>query len=727
MTTHLNVRPDGVAVIQLDNPPVNSLASTLTESFSQHMNQATKDPNVKAIVVTGKGAFFCGGAAIDEFNKPTKSGSNPLELMHECINVLDSCPKVTVAAINGQALGGGCEVTLGCHYRVAHKNAKIGTPEVKLGLLPGAQGTQRIPRLTDIQTAITMILTGNPLTAEKALKAKIVDEISDGDIVEDACVFALMQKKTRPISKIVPSQFNKDALRLGAMHQALDMAKKTGPKGMIAPAAIAECIKAALTLPFEKGCQVEMEQFFKLITSTESAAMRHLFFAERAASKVAGLTSKPAEIKKVGIVGAGLMGGGIAMCFINKGIPVVLKDAKQEWLDAGMQTISKNYEISVAKKRMKPTAMKQRLSLLTPTIDYAPLKDCDIIIEAVPEIMALKKDIFQELGKVVGPNTLVCTNTSGLNIDEIAESIPNPSRVMGTHFFSPANVMQLLENVKTAKAEPRTIATCMHMGKIINKKAVLVGNCDGFVGNRMIAPYGAEARLMIEEGAAADRMDQVVVDFGMAMGPMSMGDLVGHELFYKLRKQAGNMQLDTKTFIGPYEVTDWLVEQGRLGQKSGRGIYMYDSKTRKKQNMDPEILEVVKKIQQQKGVTPRKFDDNEIIERLFFPLVNEGFKILDEGFVGKPSDIDIVYVYGYGFPPVKGGPMFWADNYIGLDKLLERLRFYDEEARKRYTSNKNYRPVSYFKPSKLLEECVAQGKTLTQVWAAKNKQKQSKL
>jgi len=721
MTTHLTVRPDGVAVIQLDNPPVNALASSLTESFMANIGQATKDSAVKAIVVTGKGGFFCGGAAIDEFGKFSKSGSNPIQIMHDCINALDACPKVTVAAINGPALGGGCEAALGCHYRVAHKKAQLGTPEVKLGLLPGGQGTQRIPRLTDIQTALTMMLTGNPLNAEKALKSKIVDDVSDGDVVEDAAVFALMQKAVRPISKMTPSKLSRDALRLGAVHQARDAAKKSGPKGMIAPAAICECVRAALTLSFEEGLQVEMQQFLQLVVSKESAAMRHLFFSERAASKIKGLNEKPMEIKKIGIVGAGLMGGGIAMCFINKGFQVVLKDAKQEWLDAGVKTIRKNYEISVAKKKMKPTMMKKRLDLLTPTLEYGPLGSCDIIIEAVPEIMSLKKEIFTELGKVVGPDTLVCTNTSGLNIDEIAESIPNPSRVMGTHFFSPANVMQLLENVQTAKAAPRTIATCMNMGKLIGKKAVLVGNCDGFVGNRMIAPYGAEARQMIEEGANPEEMDTVVVDFGMAMGPMALGDLVGHELFYTARKKAGNMQLDTKTFIGPYEVTDYLVEQGRYGQKTGRGIFLHDSKTRRKQGVDPELYDVVKKIQAQKGMTPRKIDATEIIERLYYPLINEGFKILEEGYCQKPSDIDIVYIFGYGFPPVKGGPMFWADNYVGLENVLKRLQFYDEQARKRVSVNKNYRPVDYFKPSKLLEDCVAQGKTLTQVWSAKLK------
>jgi len=722
-TTHLTVRPDGCAVITLDNPPVNSLAYELTKSFNENMKKATDDPKVKAIVVTGKGNFFCGGAEISEFSKPPKDGGNPIETLHGVINALDSCPKVTVAAINGSALGGGCEVTLGCHYRVAEKKSKIGTPEVLLGLLPGGQGTQRLPRLLMLPDAMTLMLTGKPFDAQKALKSKLIDDIAEGDVVEDACAFALMQKKTRPISKMTASRFNKDLIIGGAVHQALATAKRTGPKGMIAPQAIGNCVIAACTKSFEEGLQVEMQEFFGLVTSKESAAMRHLFFSERSAAKIDGIKAKPLAIKKVGIIGSGLMGGGIAMCFIQKGIPVVLKDAKQEWLDAGVATIRKNYEISVSKGRLKPSGMAKRMRLLHPTLDYNDLKGVDIIIEAVPEIMELKKEVFQELGKVLGNEVLVCTNTSGLNIDEIATAIPNPSRVMGTHFFSPANVMQLLENVRTAKASDQTIATCMQMGKLINKKACLVGNCDGFVGNRMLGPYAAEARQMIEEGASIQGLDRAGTDFGMAMGPMSLADLVGLEIFWKMRKAAGNMQLDTKVSIGPYEVTDWLCEQGRYGIKTGRGIFLYDAKTRKKLNIDPEVLEHVKKVQQQKGMTPRKIEMQEMVERLFYPLINEGFKILEEGFAQRPSDIDIIYIYGYGFPPVKGGPMFWAETYIGLDKILDRLKFYDEEAKKRYTTNKNYRKIDYFEPSKLLEQCVKEGKTLTQVWNAKSKAK----
>jgi 3-hydroxyacyl-CoA dehydrogenase len=514
---------------------------------------------------------------------------------------------------------------------------------------------------------------------------------------------------------------------VGGLETIYVQANKAMPKGSIAHTAIYECLKAAyLQDDFQTGLDVEKEQFIRLVISKESAAMRHLFFAQRAAPKVQGIDSKLAKpIKSVGILGAGLMGGGIAMCFMKKGVPVVLKDAKQEWLDSGVEAIKKNYQIQVKKRKLTEEKYQKLMSLLKPTLNYEDFRGVDLIIEAVPEIMPLKKQVFQDLGKVVGPDTLVCTNTSGLNIDEIATAIPNPSRVMGTHFFSPANVMQLLENVRTKEASDQTIATCMAMGKLIGKQTVLVGNCDGFVGNRMVAPYSSEARMMIEEGCDAAFMDDIVQnEFGMAMGPMSLGDLVGHQLFYNQRKTKGDMKADTKTCMGPHDLTDMLVEADRVGQKNGKGVYNYDVKTRKKLGVDESVKAGVRKIQERKKTQVRSnWTKDEIIERLFFSMANEGFKILEEGFAQRPSDVDIVYIYGYGFPPVKGGPLFWVDTYVGLDKFLAKLKKYDAEMKARAAGNPEYRYYDYFKPSALLEKCVAEGKTLERYWAAQQKAK----
>ncbi|CAD7966879.1 unnamed protein product [Amoebophrya sp. A120] len=724
-TTQCMVRPDGVAVITLDNPPVNSLASGLVKSFNENLAKVSKDPAVKAVVVTGKGALFCGGFAIEEF---ATAGPQAIMNLHNMINGLDACPKTTVAAINGQALGGGGEVALACHYRVAVDNAQIGFPEVLLGLLPGGQGTQRLPRVAPFDVALQMVMTGQNLNMMKANKAGIVDKVEPkGSPLLDAAAAFALSKPPRPISKMKVPIGNKVMAKAGGLDMARLTASKTA-RGMIAPDAIVECFQAACLGPsFEAGVAVEMEQFGKLVMSPESASLRNIFFAERQALKVKGNTAKPTAIKKVGIIGAGLMGGGIAMNFLKKNIPVVIKDAKKEWLDAGVGTIKKNYDITVAKGKMKPEQAKKLMSLLHPTLDYKDLKDVDIIIEAVPEIMPLKKEVFKELGKVCKKDCLVCTNTSGLDIDEIAAAYSYPEKVMGTHFFSPANVMQLLENVRTKKADAVTLASCMAMGKLIGKKAVLVGNCDGFVGNRMMGPYGAEARMMVEQGADMSLVDSAAFKFGMPMGPLTLADLVGLELFWKQRKAAGNMQMETKVSIGPYEMCDWLCEQNRWGVKTGRGIFLYDAKTRKKLKLDPELPPKVAEIQKSKGVTPRSFDEKEVCERLFFPLVNEGFKILEENMAQRPSDIDIVYVYGYGFPPYKGGPMHWADNIVGLDNILAGLKKYGKERTELVSKNKNYRQVSYWEPSKLLEECVSKGKSLTQVWKEREKASMSKM
>jgi len=577
-----------------------------------------------------------------------------------------------------------------------------------LGILPGGQGTQRFPRLAPLELAIPMILTGAPKPASMLNKVGVIDLVCGVDLLDVAAEFALKQKP-RPVSKIPISTATKVKKTGGGLEMAGLQAAKAA-RGMIAPAAIIRCIAAAIDLPFEEGVKKESDEFMDLLFSKQSAAMRHLFMSEREAQKVEGLDAKPKPIKKVGIIGAGLMGGGIAMCFIQKKIPVVLIDAKQEWLDAGVKKIVGLYEAQMKKKKMDMAKFRGLMKLLMPTLDYGMLKDVDIIIEAVPEIMSLKKEVFLKMEANSKPDALICTNTSGLNIDEIASVLKDPSRTMGTHFFSPANVMQLLENVKISKSSPQSVATCMAMGKLISKKAILVGNCAGFVGNRMLAPYSAEFRSMVENGAGIQECDDAAKAFGMPMGPATLGDLVGLELFWKKRQQLGDMKHEDKTSMGPYELTDWLCEKGRYGLKTpdksigatGRGIFIYKGRDKV---LDPEVAAKAAEIIKAKGIKGRTFSTEEMTDRMFFPLINEGLKILEEGYCQRPSDVDVCYIYGYGFPPAKGGPMFYAEKYVGLPTILEKLKAFDADAKLRpQNGQQKYR--DYFVPSKLLEFCV---------------------
>mmetsp|Transcript_47103 Transcript_47103/g.108869 ORF Transcript_47103/g.108869 Transcript_47103/m.108869 type:complete len:752 (+) Transcript_47103:44-2299(+) len=718
MSVSIGVRPDGVGIITMNNAPVNSLSQSLVSSFKQEFPKLVSDPKVKAIVVTGANGFFCGGAEISEFALVVASGpeafkdSSPTQSLCEMIDMIDHSPKTTVAAVNGQALGGGLEVALGCHYRVASQQAAVGFPEVNLGLLPGGQGTQRLPRVAPLQPAMQMILLGKPVPIAEARKNGIVDAVAkSADVVAEAAAFAL-GNPPNPISRRPVPFLNRLMAGMGALEQGELMAANQAP-GMVAPSAIVNCLRAACSkMSFEEGLAVEAHEFTKLVFGVQSAALRHLFFAERLAQKVPGVDAPPGPFKKVGILGAGLMGGGIAMCFAEKGVPVVLKDAQQDWLEDGVKKVYALWQGQAQRGRITDEKFKQLTGLIKPTLRYEDFGDVDLVVEAVPEIMDLKKQVFRDMEKHMRPDALICTNTSGLNIDDIASVLKDPARVMGCHFFSPANVMQLLENVRTAKASAKTLATGMAMGKLIGKKTVMVGNCDGFVGNRMVAPYAAEAKMLFEEGADIELIDEAAVEFGMAMGPMSLGDLVGQELFWKQRKAAGDMKKQTKTYFGPYELTDWLCEQGRFGQKTpdpkikatGRGVFIHRGREKV---VDPEVNAKMAEIRQAKGVTARKISKEEIIERLFFPLINEGFRILEEGYCARPSDIDMVYIFGYGFPPAKGGPMFYAEHYVGLPKLLERLKVYAAQAKQRYSTNPAYLPVDYFEPSKLLEACAA--------------------
>ena len=727
MSTEYIVRDDGVAVLTVKNPPVNALSNHVLNSLITNVELLDKNPNVKAVVITGDGDAFVGGADILEFEMITRMGMKIDEdILPKFVDAVERMNKTVVAAINGVALGGGLELAMACHHRVAVATAKVGLPEINLGLIPGAQGTQRLPRLVPLEVALQMLMSGMPIGVDKAQKIGLIDVVvPKGKSVIDAAAKIALTRSIRRVSEIPFKTVDKIKFVGGAVDTALVQIEKLR-RGSPAPEAIAKSVRAAFTAKnFQDGVKVELGEFIKLVQSVESAALRHLFFSERLAARVEDLpkpSRKSFPVKKVGIVGAGFMGGGIAMCFANKGIPVALLDAKQEWLSNGLNLIKKNYMSSVAKRKLTEEVATSRIELIKGTLNYQDFSDCDIIIEAVFEDMKLKKDIFAKIDAVAKQGALLCTNTSGLDINEIAASTRRPEAVVGTHFFSPAHVMRLLEVVKTKYSSPDAIHACMQMGKSIGKVSVLVGNCDGFVGNRMMGPYGAETRQLIEEGADPVLVDKAVYDFGMAMGPVSLGDMVAHDLFWRMRKNVGNMKFETKVAIGPHDLTDWLCENGRFGQKAGKGFFTYKGFQK---TVDKEVYAAIETIARSKGMKRRQISEQEIVERCIYPLINEGFKILEEGMAQRPSDVDIVYIYGYGFPPVKGGPMFYADRYVTLPKLLEALNKYDKMTADRAKVNPNYPYHDYFKPSKLLIECVEKKMTLETYWRKAQKAKKS--
>ena len=715
MSASYSVRDDGVAIVTVKNPPVNSLSQAVLSALTKTFKSIEADSSIKAVVVTGDGPNFCGGAEISEFEVGLKrlgGKATPAmaQVIHDVINVIDACPKTVVAAVRGVALGGGCELSMACHYRVASSKAQFGLPEINLGLVPGGQGTQRLPRLVPIEMTLQLMLGGMPITADVAKKSGLVDEVvTDDQLISAAAKFAL-SRPVRRVSAIALKKIDRIKVAGGGVDAGLVQAAKMrkGNPGVIA---VGECVKAAFQgSNFLAGCKVETEQFALCVSSKESAALRSLFFAERVANKIDGLPAgvKPRELKKVGVVGSGLMGGGIAMCFINKKIPVVILDVKQEYLDKGIEAIRKNYQGSRGK--ISEDALKAKMALLTGSTDYSAFADCDMVIEAVFEDMKLKLEIFKKLDEVCKPSCILASNTSSLDIDKIAACTRRPSQVMGTHFFSPANVMRLLENVRTKTASPETLATCQAMGKTIGKVAVLVGNCDGFVGNRMLGPYAAEARVLLEEGASINDVDRAITSFGFPMGPLTLADLVGLDLFWRMRKASGNMNLETKVSMGPYEIGDWLCDKGRFGQKTARGFFIY-GKERSDKKVDPELVEAIKQISATKGIKQRpaeSFTLEEIQTRLLFPMINEGLKILEEGMAQRPSDIDVIYVYGFGFPPVKGGPMHYAEKWVTLPALLAGV----EKLQK--SRNPKYPVRDYLKPSQLLVACVRDGLSLTE-------------
>ncbi|MBP9641242.1 MAG: enoyl-CoA hydratase/isomerase family protein [Acidovorax sp.] len=659
-----------VAVVTLNNPPVNGLGHALRSGIVAALDQALADPQVQAIVLTGSARAFSGGADVREFGTP-KAGQEPT--LPSVIRALDGATKPVVAAIAGVCLGGGLELALGCHYRVALPDASLGLPEVKLGLLPGAGGTQRLPRLIGLEPALNMIVSGQPVPANAFAGTPLVHALIEGDLVEGAVAFAAqVAARGEPLPRardLKVKQPNADAF-LQFARNTVAAASKPFP----APLQCVEAVAASLK-PFDEGLQTERTLFQALMQTPESRALRHVFQAERAAAKVPGLPEGTVlrPIARVGVIGAGTMGGGITMNFLNAGIPVVLLEMKQEALDRGLATIRKNYENSMKKGKLKPEQVEQRMGLITPTLEYAALKDADLIVEAVFEEMGVKEAVFRQLDAVAKPGAILASNTSYLDIDRIATFTRRPQDVIGLHFFSPANVMRLLEIVRGAQTAPDVLATSLQLAKQIKKVAVVSGVCDGFIGNRMLARYGAAAQGLINAGALPQQIDGALQKFGLAMGPFRMGDLAGLDIGWATRKRkAAEAGVEMKPIVA-----DKLCEAGRFGQKTGAGWYRYEAGNRTPLP-DSVTEQLIADYRAAHGITPRKISDEEIVERCIFALVNEGARILEEGIAARASDIDLVYLNGYGFPLHRGGPMLYADT-VGLPQVVRSLRRFAAE------------------------------------------------
>lgn len=688
-----------IGVISVNSPPVNALSQAVREGILNAVNAAQEDGS-EAIVLRCEGRTFIAGADITEFGKPPMEPGLP-----EVLGAIENSKKPVIAAIHGTALGGGFEVALACHYRCAIASAKVGLPEVKLGLLPGAGGTQRVPRVAGVQVALDMITSGNPVAAAKANSMGLLDEVVEGDDLQAAAIkYATdLLESGAPLKRIRDITIDPATIEPGFFDAARKKLAKRA-RGQIAPDKIVSCIEAAVNLPMDQGLERERELFRELVTSPESAAMRHIFFAERQAAKIKDLPKDTPlrDIKKVAIIGGGTMGGGIAMCFANVGIPVVMLEINDEALERGMNIIRKNYTITVQKGKLPADKMEQLISTISGTTDYTDLGDVDLVIEAVFENLDLKKEIFAKLDAVCKPGAILATNTSYQDVDAIAEATSRPQDVLGLHFFSPANVMKLLEIVRGAKTADDALATSMQIGKKIGKVCALSRVCYGFIGNRMLGGYGREAQMLLMDGCTPAQVDSALEKFGMAMGPLAMGDLAGLDVGYKARQARTDLPDDPKL----YRMGTLLVEMGRHGQKTGAGFYKYDPQTRQRMS-DPEIESMIKEEAAKLGIEQRTISDEEILQRCFYPLINEGALILEEGIAQRPSDIDVVYVFGYAFPAAKGGPMHYAD-HVGLknvyDKICEFRDMYGEQ---------------YWKPAPLLEKLAKEGKTFAE-WGCEN-------
>ena len=670
MNTAVNTRTQGsIAVVTMDNPPVNGLGLALRTGIVAAIDAAQADPAIRAIVLAGSDSAFSGGADVREFGTP-KSGMAPSLLA--VVAAVEESSKPVVAAISGNCLGGGLELAMACHYRVAHAKAALGLPEVKLGLIPGASGTQRLPRLVGVETALNMIVGGAPVAAAKLKGTPLLDAVVDAGVVYAAIALA-EEVADKPIPRVRERRISEPNAE-GFIAFARNMVAGSA-KNFPAPLKCVEAVAAAVKLPWDKGLAAEREIFLALMQSPESRALRHVFAAERAASK---LPDVPADtvlraIAKVGVIGAGTMGGGIAMNFINAGIPVLLLETAQAALDRGLATIARNYESSVKKGKLKAEQRDQRLALITPTLDYAALADVDLVVEAVFEDIGVKEAVFRQLDAVIKPGGILASNTSYLDLNRIAAFTKRPADVVGLHFFSPANVMRLLEIVRGSATAPDVLATSMALAKKIKKIAVVAGVCDGFIGNRMLARYGAAASGLIDAGATPQAVDSALQGFGLAMGPFRMGDLAGLDIGWATRKRRAAESGQT---MKP-GVADRLCEAGRYGQKTGSGWYRYEAGKRDP-IPDPVTDGIIAAHRQALGISPRKVSADEVVQRCIYALVNEAARILAEGIAARASDIDVVYLNGYGFPQHRGGPMRYADE-VGLANVVRTLRRFAAE------------------------------------------------
>ena len=693
-----------LAVITINNPPVNALSPGVPEGIAAGVARANTDDAIKGVVLIGGGRTFIAGADIKEFGKVVAGEKEEGSLLPLLLTLEDSA-KPVVVALHGSAFGGGLEIAMACHYRVADKAAQVGQPEVKLGIIPGAAGTQRLPRLAGIEKALEMCVSGAPVKAADALAAGIVDQLIEGDLLAGAAAFLrekIASNSLHPKTRERNDKLGDEGTNTALFAAAREKAKKT-VRGLSAPFAAIDAIEAATKLPFDEGCQAERKLFEQCLFSDQAKALMHVFFAEREVAKIPGLSAeaKPIAIKQAAIIGAGTMGGGIAMNFANAGVPVMLKETEQAALDRGIATITKNYANTVKKGRLTEEAMQQRLALIQPTLSYDGFENADVIIEAVYENMALKREIFTELDKRAKPGALLASNTSSLNLDEIAATTARPASVIGLHFFSPANVMRLLEIVRGKATSDEAITSAFALGKLMKKVGVLVGNCHGFVGNRMFFQYMREGHFLVEEGADVAAMDKALTDFGMAMGILAVDDMAGIDVGVKVNQENAKHEIPGRR--KPL-VVDKLYALGRYGQKTGAGWYKYDENRRA--IPDAEVTALIEKTANEAGIARREISATEIVERSVYALINEGAKILDEGFALRASDIDIVYLNGYGFPAWRGGPMWYADT-VGVKTVYDRVcEFHAQHG-------------DWWEPAPLLKRLAEEGRT----FAALDKEK----
>jgi 3-hydroxyacyl-CoA dehydrogenase len=698
MSELVTLTRDGeIAVITVNNPPVNALSPGVPEGIAEAVAQVSNDDSIEGAVLIGAGRTFIAGADIREFGRITSGQRKGGIRLNEILTPLEDCPKPIVAAIHGTAFGGGLEVAMACHYRVAVPSAQVGQPEVKLGLIPGAGGTQRLPRLAGVARAVQMCADGNPVSGNESLQLGIVDRLIEGDLLEGAIAF--LREKIAAGAKPPKTRDRREKLGDEAANAALfaaarEQARKSA-RGMIAPLAAIDAVEASTKLSFEEGVKREAELFQQCLFSDQSKAMIHVFFGEREVSKIPDVPKETevSAINKAAVIGAGTMGGGIAMNYANAGIPVIVKETTQEALDRGMATIRKNYENSVKKGRFSREEMDRRMVLIRPQLSYDGFEDADIVTEAVFEGMELKKEVFGELDEICKQGAILASNTSTLDIDEIAGATSRPEFVIGHHFFSPANVMRLLEIVRGRATNREVIATSMALAKRLKKVGVLVGNCYGFVGNRMLHQYAREAQFLVEEGAKPQEVDQALYRFGMAMGPLAVGDLAGLDVGWRIRKEHKHLE---KPGVRKPLIADRLCEMGRYGQKTGAGWYRYDEN--RKPIPDPEVEKLIEETALEAGIERRSIDEEEIIERTQYALINEGAKILEEGIALRAVDIDIIYINGYGYPAWRGGPMWYADA-VGLKKVYDRVDEFHREHGELWT------------PAPLLKKLADEGKT----------------